>query len=47
MKIGRWLMVVIGAALGSVVAAWWIRNRTLMLPDASSEGDATEWIELK
>jgi hypothetical protein len=48
MKFGRWLIVIIGATLGSLVAVWWIRNRGLpMLPDASSEGDMTEWIELR
>jgi hypothetical protein len=50
MKIGRWLMLVIGATAGSLFAVWWIRNRGVpMLPSGMTldeGGETTDWIKL-
>jgi len=49
MKIGRWLTVIIGAAVGSLFAVWWVRNRGVaMLPSGIQQesGDTTDWLTL-
>lgn len=46
--VGRILLSVMGALLGTMVAVWWMRYRQLpLLPDRGiSEPDPADWIAL-
>jgi hypothetical protein len=49
MKIGRWLTVIIGAAVGSLFAVWWVRNRGVpMLASGMTQesSETSDWLTL-
>jgi hypothetical protein len=51
MKIGRWLTVIVGAALGAAAIVWWVRYRqipTVRVSYTLGKGREVEldWIQL-
>ena len=47
MRLSRVATMIVGAALGSFAAVWWMRRRWMPAAQVETEIASSDWIELK
>jgi hypothetical protein len=47
MKLSRIATMIVGAALGTFAAVWWVRRHHAPAASTEKEAETTAWIELK